>query len=336
MLGQPSPKTSVCHNTTSGLWKATHMRQGLLNLGRAHCGTTGALEGPVTGLMHGGMQWRHCSFIAPTWLVGGVLGIDGRGERRHLPLGLGAEQGNGGGTMGGNRRRSPNERHSQKMMAVGSAEDCCVFGIDRQCGFTFTARRSEDDAISSFGGCAMQSGPMCQRPFLFRLAGGDVADDRVFVRKNFFCSVGERRIGMDSCFERSRRRNLPAGQKANQPRGFVQRFRPRRDAIGVAQFPAEKSAALVPTEPAARPGEKTQDRAPVVAGEIHRAVKLLTAQRANERPGLAQARAATPARHRPDAGERRQALQQRGDFFRHEQMKFARRENVRARRGGRA
>ena len=84
-----------------------------------------------------------------------------------------------------------------------------------------------------------------------------------------------------------------------QPLRLMLHFGFQRDMLVVAKPSAQKSAALRPAEPLARPDEKTQDGAAIVAGEIHQAVKFFAAQRTDERPGLAQARAAAAAWHGP-------------------------------------
>ena len=161
---------------------------------------------------------------------------------------------------------------------------------------------------------------MRQRPLLFRLAGCQVADDFP-LRQEFLSSGGQGRVGVNFRFERTGG-DVPRGKQMHHPRRLVLQFVFPHHALVVAKSAAKKSAALRPAEPPARADQKTQDGAAIIAGEIHRAVEAFAAQRADHRPGLAQARASAPARHRPDAVEPRQMLEQRRDFLRHQQMQF--------------
>ncbi len=139
----------------------------------------------------------------------------------------------------------------------------------------------------------------------------------------FFGNVGQQRIGADFGFQRRRRRDLPAGQKLRQSRGFVLWFRLRHRPVGIAKFATQKPAPAAPTQPSAGANKPADNRATVVARKIHRTIKPLTAQGAKHRPALAELRAPAPARHGPDPIEMWRMLEQRRDFLRHEQVQFA-------------
>ena len=164
---------------------------------------------------------------------------------------------------------------------------------------------------------------MFDRPLSVRLAGGNVANHCAFVRKNFFRGISEGWIGVNFGFQRRWRWNLPAGQKPGQSHGFVLWFHFRCHPVGVAKFTAEKSAWFVPAQSPARADEPAYNGTAVIAGKIHRTVKTFTMERANHRPALAEARTPALAWHGPYSIQMRQMLEQRRDFLRHEQMKFA-------------
>ena len=105
-----------------------------------------------------------------------------------------------------------------------------------------------------------------------------------------------------------------------QPHRLVLHLGFRRNTLVVAKPAAPKSTTLRPAKPLARADEKTRNRAAIIAGEVHGTVEMLAAQRADDRPGLAQARASATARHRPDAVEPWQVPENRRDFLRHKQV----------------
>ena len=131
--------------------------------------------------------------------------------------------------VAGNKNLRPRQ-HGEKQRQLGNraAESRRVgrelFQFRHQRGLAFAARGGEDHLHAGGGGQPVQRRPVRQRPFFFRLARRDMANDGAFVRQNFFGGIGQRGIGVDFRFQRAGRRNLPAGQKLRQPRGFVRRI----------------------------------------------------------------------------------------------------------------
>ena len=195
-----------------------------------------------------------------------------------------------------------------------------LFQFIRQGAFARAGGGGEGDGQTSRGGELIKFRPMPDRPLAVWLARSDVT-------KN--CAAGQQlrrrrvqsRITLDFRFERAGR-DIPRGKQAHHPRRLMLLAGFQHNALVIAKPAAQKSAALRPAEPLARADEKAQNRAAIVASKIHRAVKAFAAQRADDRPGLAQARASTPARHRPDAVKPGQMLENRRDFLRHEHVQF--------------
>ena len=72
-----------------------------------------------------------------------------------------------------------------------------------------------------------------------------------------------------------------------QSRRLMLHFDFRCDTLVVAKPAAQKSAALRPAQPLPCADEPAQNRAAVIAGEVHGTVEVLAAQGADDWPGFA-------------------------------------------------
>lgn len=171
----------------------------------------------------------------------------------------------------------------------------------------------KDQFVARSGGSAMEFGPAGNRPFLFRLAGGDVTEDGGPGQK-LFGDAGEGGVGTKFEFRGGGHGNVPGGQELQVAQGLVAAAG-KDEGLGVTKAAAEKAAGPGRGQTLGGPAGEADEGAAVVAGEIDGAVEVLAAQGPKDGPGGREPGLAACPGEGPDLRKPREMTKERHDFL---------------------